>query len=309
MGFEVAVVGAGRWGTALGAAAARNGHAVTLWSPRKGLANVAGCSRTEHLCDIANKRVIIFTVAPEHARQMARDMAPFVGPEAVILHAVRGLADDPVATIGDVLQQETCVRRIGALGGPVLVSELEEGAPTLFVCGSPFPEVNALAKELLGSKATRVATTPDRRGVEWSSALVACLALGVGYVQGAGFGPGFVSAVTSEAVREAARFVAVAGGQEATMLGLAGYGDLLAAMAQEGRPEVVVGRTLGSGKSVEEAEKAIGQRVVATDLAPKLLRWAEAHKLSLPLLGSLARGAFSGKPARDVVTSWIERAL
>jgi len=196
MGFEVAVVGAGRWGTALGAAAARNGHAVTLWSPRKGLANVAGCSRTEHLRDIANKRVIIFTVAPEHARQMARDMAPFVGPEAVILHAVRGLTDDPVATIGDVIQQETCVRRIGALGGPVLVSELEEGAPTLFVCGSPFPEVNALAKELLGSKATRVATTPDRRGVEWSSALVACLALGVGYVQGAGFGPGLVSAVT-----------------------------------------------------------------------------------------------------------------
>jgi glycerol-3-phosphate dehydrogenase (NAD(P)+) len=309
MGIEVAVVGAGRWGSALGQTAARNGHTVTLWSPRKGLPDVEGCRRTQDLADVAGKRAILFTVPPEHARTIARELAAHVGPDVAIVHGVRGLADEPVSTIGDVLQQETCVRRIGALGGPVLVSELEDGSPTLFVCGSPFPEVLLLAKELLGSKSTRVATTPDRRGVEWSSVLVACLTLGVGYVQGAGFGPGLVSAVTSEAVREAARFVVAAGGQEATMLGLAGNGDLLAAMAQEGRPEVIVGRTLASGKSVDEAEKAIGQRVVATDLAPKLLRWAEAHKVSLPLLGSLARGAFSGKPARDVVTSWIERAL
>lgn len=309
MGLKVVVVGAGRWGSALGATAARNGHQVTLWSVREGLTPVSGCLRSTDLSCARHAAVIVFTVPPENARTMARELASHTGPNAVILHAVRGLTDEPVCTIGDVLQQETCVRRIGALGGPVLVSELEEGTPALFVCGSPFPEVLSLAKEMLGNKVTRVAVTSDRRGVEWSSALVACLALGVGYVQGAGFGPGLVSAVTSEAVREAARFVVVAGGQEATMLGLAGYGDLLAAMAQESRPEVVVGRILASGKSVAEAEKAIGQRVVATDLAPKLLRWAEAHKLSLPLLGSLARGAFSRKPAREVVTSWIERAL
>lgn len=309
MALEVAVVGAGRWGSALGAAAARIGHAVTLWSPRANLAPVEGCNRTSSLADVAGKRVLLFTVPPERAREVAQELAPHVGPEVAIVHAVRGLTEEPVSTIGDVLTRETCVRRIGALGGPVLVGELEAGAPTLLVCGSAFPEVLTLTKELLATKATRVATTADRRGVEWSSALVACLALGVGYVQGAGFGPGLVSAVTSEAIRQAAALVVAAGGQEATMLGLAGNGDLLAAMAQENRPEIVVGRILASGRTIEEAEKEIGQRVVASDLVPKLVRWAETRKLSFPLLGALGRGAFSGKPAREVVTSWIERAL
>jgi glycerol-3-phosphate dehydrogenase (NAD(P)+) len=110
-----------------------------------------------------------------------------------------------------------------------------------------------------------------------------------------------VSAVTSEAVREAARFVVAAGGQEATMLGLAGNGDLLAAMAQEGRPEVIVGRTLASGKSVEEAEKAIGQRVVA----PELPRFAtdEEERVS----GDGTRGGMRHR--RRSGDSWHESAI
>lgn len=309
MGLELAVVGAGRWGSALGAAAARNGHRVALWASRSNLAPVEGCERTTSLADLRGRKIFFFTVAPEQARSTARELAPIVGPEAIVIHAVRGLTDDPVTTIGDLFAQETCIRRVGALGGPVLVSELEEGSPTLFACGSAFPEVLAVAKELLANKQTRVATTADRRGVEWSSALVACLALGVGYVQGAGYGPGLVAAITSEAVREAARFVVAMGGQESTMLGLAGGGDLLAAVAQKNRPEILVGRALASGRALEEVERETGQRVVASDIVPKLIRVANDRDLHFPLLGMLGRGAFSGKPAREVVKTWIESAL
>jgi glycerol-3-phosphate dehydrogenase len=87
MGIEVAVVGAGRWGSALGQTAARNGHTVTLWSPRKGLPDVEGCRRTQDLADVAGKRAILFTVPPEHARTIARELAACSG--ATLRHEPR----------------------------------------------------------------------------------------------------------------------------------------------------------------------------------------------------------------------------
>ncbi len=131
MGLELAVVGAGRWGSALGGAAARVGHQVTLWSPRSTLGPVRGCTRTTSLTDLRGRKLFLFTVPPESARAVARELAPHVGPDALVVHAVRGLTDEPVTTIGDLLVRETCVRRIGALGGPVLVAELEAGSPSL----------------------------------------------------------------------------------------------------------------------------------------------------------------------------------
>src|SRR5262249_28630385 len=156
---------------------------------------------------------------------------------------------------------ETPARRIGALGGPALVDDLLAGRPSVLVCGSQFPEVLEAASDAFTHETLRLYTTEDRRGLEWASALVGCLAIGMGYAPGVGAGPGLVAALLSRAVHEAARLAAAAGGEERTLLGLAGYGDLLASIGQERRPEVVLGRALAKGTPVASALAQAGQRI------------------------------------------------
>jgi glycerol-3-phosphate dehydrogenase (NAD(P)+) len=209
------------------------------------------------------------------AREVARSLGEHVDGSHFLVHGVRGLveAQEPrpdggrdLLTISDLVREETPVRRVGALGGPAVASDLFAGRPSVMVCGSRYPDVTFSLHEAFSHPLLRLFETRDLLGLEWASALVGCLAIGVGYARGLGLGPGLLAAVITRAVEEGARLAEVAGGDERTLLGLAGYGDLLASISQTERPEVRVGEALARGRTLSEAIAEAGQRVEAIDL-------------------------------------------
>src|SRR5215472_17360671 len=242
MGHDaVAVVGGGTWGLALAAAVARTGR-ETLVHSRRALdgALPRGVSQARALSEVgARARLIILAVPSQTAREIAAGLGDHIDGRHYVIHGIRGLAGDAdLLTISDVVREETPARRVGALGGPVLPDELAAGKPSVMVCGSRYPEVNEAVREAFATESLRLYATDDLRGLEWASALVGCLALGVGYAQAVGLGAGLEAALISRGIAEAARIAATAGGEERTLLGLAGYGDLLASVEQRDRPEV-----------------------------------------------------------------------
>jgi glycerol-3-phosphate dehydrogenase (NAD(P)+) len=138
------------------------------------------------------------------------------------------------------------------------------------------------------------------RGLEWASALVGCLALGIGYAQALDVSPGLVAAVISRSMEEASRIAAAAGGEARTLLGLAGYGDLLACIAQKERPEVRVGAALAQGAPIAKALAMAGARVEAVKLIPRIVAWNEHNAVRAPIFASLQR-LVRGETSRDEI--------
>jgi glycerol-3-phosphate dehydrogenase (NAD(P)+) len=218
----------------------------------------------------------------------------------LVVHGIRGLSVDRFATVSDIVRAETPVRRLGALGGPVQASELIEGRPSAMVCGSHFPEVLAAATSAFQHSALRVYGTPDLRGLEWASALVGCLAVGVGFADQAGAGPGLLAALISRGVDEAARIAAAAGADLQTMLGLGGYGDLLASIRLADRPEVVLGRALARGRTLDEAVVEAKLRVEAIALIPRVAQFAKKARVQAPTFDALA-GILEGDSSAAII--------
>jgi glycerol-3-phosphate dehydrogenase (NAD(P)+) len=169
------------------------------------------------------------------------------------------------------------------------------------VCGSRYPEVNRALQTVFASPYLRLYSSDDLLGVEWASALVGCLAIAVGYARGVGLGPGLLAAFITRAMEEAARVAAAAGGNERTLLGLAGYGDLLASIEQTERPEVLLGAALAKGKTLSEALAGAKQRVEAVDLAGRVVAWAEERGVSAPIFTALANAILTGKASGALV--------
>ena len=249
----------------------------------------------------ARARLVILAVPSSVARATARSLGEHIDGRHIVVHGVRGLVGEEAVTIGDVVREETPARRIGALGGPALVDDLLAGRPSVLVCGSHFPEVGEAVSECFTHETLRLYTIGDLRGLEWASALVGCLALGMGYAQGLGASPGLVAALLSRSVHEAARMAEAAGGEERTLLGLAGYGDLLAAVGQDRRPEVMLGRALAKGTKLDAALAVAGQRIEAVELAPRVVTWAEGHGVRVPIFHMLVEGVLSSKPTREIL--------
>jgi glycerol-3-phosphate dehydrogenase (NAD(P)+) len=188
------------------------------------------------------------------------------------------------------------VRRIGALGGPVQAMELTQKRPSTMVVGSRFPEVIAATVAAFQSPSLRVYGLADLHGLEWASALVGCLSIGVGFAQAAGAGPGLLAALISRGVDEASKIAAAAGAEEKTMFGLGGYGDLLASIALEDRPEVVLGRALAKGKPLAQALAEAELRVEAVPLIPRIVAFAKDHKVNAAGFEALAAMLDGEKP-------------
>jgi glycerol-3-phosphate dehydrogenase (NAD(P)+) len=301
----VGVVGGGAWGVALAVAAARAGSTALLLSRREfpSLPEEVRLVRSD--AEIGQQaRLIVLAVPSAVARGVARSLGAFLDGRHFVVHGVRGLVPrDPsgtedaggsLETISDVVRDETPARRVGALGGPAVASDLVAGLPSVMVCGSRYPEVTQTFHDAFSAPALRVYRTHDLLGLEWASALVGCLAICVGYARGIGLGPGLLAAVITRAVEEGARLASAAGGEERTLLGLAGYGDLLASISQTERPEALVGEALAKGRGLDRAIADAGQRVEAVELTSRVVAWAAARDVKAPIFAALASGVLSG---------------
>jgi glycerol-3-phosphate dehydrogenase (NAD(P)+) len=301
----VAIIGGGAWGLALAAAAARAESDVVLQTRRdldgslpKGVRIVR-----EPKESAAHARLIVLAVPSSACRAVARDLGNHLDGSHYVVHGVRGLEGDgtDLQTVADVIRDETPARRTGALGGPALASDLHAGRPSVLVVGSRYPEVSECVTATFGSPTLRVYPTTDLRGLEWASALVGCLTIAIGYAQAMQMSPGLIAALISRSIGEASRIAAAAGGEEKTLLGLAGYGDLLASITQSERPEVIVGTALGKGKARDEAVKSAPLRVEALELIPRVAKWAEERGVRAPIFRALAAGVTDGKKADSIL--------
>ncbi|MBW2525004.1 MAG: NAD(P)-binding domain-containing protein [Deltaproteobacteria bacterium] len=302
----IGVLGGGSWGVALARAAVRAGSEVILHSRRHHGDGLKRIHVTAKLEELARSRLILIAVPSHQVRTVARELGDHVDGSHLLVHGVRGLSGPELLTISQILRDETPVRRLGALGGPVQASELAEGRPSALIVGSEYPEVAQAVRRALQGGWLLVDQTSDLAGLEWSSALVGCLAIGVGFAQQTGATPGLLALLISRGVDEAAGIAVEAGADQRTLYGLGGYGDLLASMALDDRPEVVLGRALGRGADLERAQQEAKLRIEAVDLVPRIHRFAEERGLACPLFASILQ-VLDGAEAEQVVRKLFEQ--
>jgi glycerol-3-phosphate dehydrogenase (NAD(P)+) len=299
----VGVLGGGPWGLSLARAARRAGARTVLCSRRHREGDLGGISVTCELAALADTPLILVAVPSELVRTVARELGDAVNGAHVIVHGVRGLSGEELATVSDVLRDETPARRLGALGGPVQARELSVGRPSALVVGSEFADVRRAVKQALAGPWLQVHATADLRGLEWASALVGCLSIGVGYArERVDIAPGLLAALVSRAVDEAAAIAVAAGADARTLYGLAGYGDLLSSMVLDDRPEVRVGRALARGASIAEARRDAELRVEAVDLVPRIARFARARGAPTAIFDALAE-ILAGSAAPETIVA------
>jgi glycerol-3-phosphate dehydrogenase (NAD(P)+) len=289
MSARVGVLGGGPWGVSLARAARRAGSDVTLCSRRHQTGEISAIKMTTELSELCESPLLIVAVPSLLARAIARELGDHIDGHHLVVHGIRGLSGDELSTISQIFHDETPAKRLGALGGPVQAAELNDGRPSAMVVGSEFHDVTRAVQQALSSEWLQVHTTSDLRGLEWASALVGCLSIGVGYAQARpDVSPGLLAALISSGVDEAATIAAAAGATDTTFYGLGGYGDLLASMALPDRPEVVLGRELAAGASVADAQRAAKLRIEAIELVPRIARFAKSRGVDCAIFSALA---------------------
>ncbi|HVW31841.1 MAG TPA: NAD(P)H-dependent glycerol-3-phosphate dehydrogenase, partial [Acidimicrobiia bacterium] len=180
--------------------------------------------------------------------------------------------------------------RFVVLGGPALAAEIVVGAPTALVAAGADLALTERVAASLRSTMVGVAVTDDVVGTQIASAYKNVVAIAVGLCEGLTdrFGQSAVihsfanarAAVFAQGLVDMAHLAEARGGRTATILGLAGAGDLFVTSlgGRNGR----FGRLLGAGQSPDRALRAIGSTVEGVANAAAALRLGDRLGLDLP---------------------------
>lgn len=323
------VVGGGSWGTAIAHMLGSNGKKTLLWlrdeavraainEKRENTHYLPGFALSENvratgeLGEIGERCHVIFMVVPSHAmRRVASDLSEHVRGDHVVVHATKGMEANPeekrYRRMTEVLREETCARKIGALSGPNLAKEIMQGQPAATVVASKFPEVVKATQDLLVSPTFRVYGNTDVVGVEVGGALKNIIALASGLVNGLGFGDNTKSMLLTRGLAEITRMGAAMGADPLTFSGLSGIGDLMCTCASPLSRNYQVGARLGQGQQLDQILADMGQVAEGVKTARAVHGLARELGVDMPITTAIYRCLYEGLSVQDAMRALMTR--
>ena len=322
--MKVAVLGAGSWGTALAIHLARGGHDVLLWGrdpavsaaiederrhPRRlsGVPVPDGVRATADLVRaFAHSDTAVVAVPCAAFRPLFTGALPARGARR-FLSAAKGIEPETLKRMSEIILELRPGAEVAALSGPTFADGVARGDPTAAVVAG-----GDLAREVqreFSSALFRLYSSDDLVGVELAGALKNVVAIAAGVVSGLGFGHNTLAALATRGLAEIGRIVAGHGGQERTIAGLAGIGDLMLTCTGQQSRNRHLGEEIGRGRlpaevMAEMPEVAEGAR---TSLAMPML--AQAAGVEAPIAQSVVQVLYEGVPPREAVERLMTRAL
>ena len=308
MSLRVGVVGAGGFGRAIAIASARHGHEVVLWSRReRELPDPIRVSTD--MSEVEDRELVFLAVPARHAVEVAEQLGGALDGRHSLVHISRGLVGAELKTITQVIREKTVCRRLGVLAGPLVADALAEGRPSGAILGTGFPELTSMVRDALGGSELRVYETNDVVGVELASATVGFLTVVLAYARELGAEASTLAVLATRGMVEVSRIGQTLGAKESTFMGLAGLGDLIAAVAGDDRPELRLGRAMAQGAQLTSAVGEAGAYVEGIEVARHLMEHARRLGLPTPISSTFVAVSEGRMNSDDAIQALMERRV
>lgn len=327
---DVAVIGAGSYGTCLAILTATAGHRVSLWCRGDAMAAELAASRentlylpgftlppsiavTADLEAAVRGKAIVIGVTPSHAiRDVLGRAAAWLDPDVVVVNASKGLEDGTLQTIEQVYADIFPARIAGRatyLSGPTFAAEIAAGMPSAIVLAGRDPETTAMVQRALSTDRFRTYSTDDVVGVLVGGAIKNVVAIAAGVSDGLGFGSNARAALITRGLAEITRIGVAMGADPVTFAGLSGMGDLVLTCSSDTSRNRKVGLALGRGQTM--AQILGDMRMVAEGVKTTKVAWDLARKLGVPapITEVMYAIVHEGAPAREAMQRLMQRSL
>lgn len=328
---EIAVIGGGAWGTGLAIVLGRKGsHGVRLWAHEKEVCESIALRRVNEQFlpgqripesvtaksdlgeALAGATIVVSVMPSQHCRALFERMHPHLRAETVIVSATKGLEENSLLRMSEVITQVLGSGqrpRVGALSGPTFAKEVARGDPTAITIASQDGDLARQVQEEFSDPRFRVYTNADVVGVELGGALKNIVAIAAGICAGLGLGHNSTAALITRGLAEMTRLAVACGGNAGTMAGLAGLGDLVLTCTGGLSRNRSVGVELGKGHKLPQIlagmHGMVAEGVFTTTAAVGLAR---ARGVDMPITEQMHAILHQGKAPGEAIHELMTRS-
>lgn len=326
---QVAVMGAGSWGTTVAKVFADAGNEVRLWARR---AEVADDVRDNHrnsayLGDIElpdamtattdpaealnGAEIVVLGVPSQSLRENLQNWKDLIGPDASLVSLAKGIEHSSGLRMSQLISEVADVpsERVAVLTGPNLAREVAQGQPAATVVACTDMDRAKLIQAAVAAPYFRPYTNTDVIGCEIAGTCKNVIALAAGIAAGMGFGDNTAATVITRGLAETTRLALEVGADARTLSGLAGMGDLVATCTSTLSRNRRFGEHLGKGETLEQAAAStkgqVAEGVVSSQSVSEL---AEKVGVEMPITDAVVGVCHEGADVQQVMMGLLGRS-
>ncbi|MAO86389.1 MAG: glycerol-3-phosphate dehydrogenase [Candidatus Marinimicrobia bacterium] len=323
--MQVAVLGAGSWGTALALVLSQNKNiSLTIYHHN----NYYDTNKTFKYFDtiqipdeinITNDKNdikdydIYFIVQPTEyvyaSLSWINDNSKSKNP--IIVNCAKGFSYDHKMTFYQVvcenfinLKDNYCV-----LSGPSHAEEVIKKLPTAVVVASNNQSKAKLIQDLFSTNYFRIYTNSDVIGVEVGAACKNIISIAAGICIGLNYGENTIAALISRGLNEMKLLGTYFGGNEETFNGLSGIGDLTVTAYSKHSRNRAFGVLIGKGYQLDNAYKEIKMHVEGISATKTVHKILKNNKIIMPIVSQVYSILFDKKNPEIAINQLMDRKL
>ncbi len=299
---DVVVFGGGSFGTALASALAQLQRRVLLWVRRVEQAEEINQfhtnqtffpqlslpknlrATTDLLGAVSLAPVLILAIPTVGFREVARRIGEVLEGNQLLIHVTKGIEQKTYKRMSQILREETCALKIGAMAGPNLAKEMMVGQPSGALVASHYDEVVQCVQGLFRGGSFRVYGGHDLIGTEIGGAFKNIVAVASGLLAGLAYGDNARALLITRGLAEMANYGVAMGADLMTFGGLAGIGDLMATCTSPLSRNYQVGYRLAQGDSLRQIQKDRNQVAEGILTSKAVFEQSRERRLRLPLV-------------------------
>jgi glycerol-3-phosphate dehydrogenase (NAD(P)+) len=323
--FErIGIVGAGAWGTALAAAAARAGRAVTLWAREEdvvasinggrengrflpGIALDAGITASGEAAALGACDLILLAVPAQHLRAVTAEFAGHFDSAAPLVICAKGVELESGALMSEVAHEVLGARPLAILSGPTFAAEVARGLPSAVTLACADTSLGEAIAAALGGAAFRPYLSDDMIGAQIGGALKNVMAIAAGIAIGRGLGENARAAIMTRGFAEMVRLALAKGGRLETLAGLSGLGDLVLTCASAQSRNFSLGVALGRGESLAAILSARDSVAEGVTSAPAMVALGNRLAVDLPIARAVDAVLHRGADIGETIATLLAR--
>lgn len=320
---HIGIVGAGAWGTALGAAAARAGRRVTLWAREEdvvasvnsvrentrflpgisleGAITASGDGAALEGCDL-----ILLAMPAQNLRTVTANFAPYFKNAPLVICA-KGVELESGALMSEVAHEVVGDRPLAILSGPTFAHEVARGLPSAVTLACADNALGAAIAAALGGATLRPYLSDDMVGAQIGGALKNVMAIAAGIAIGRGLGENARAAIMTRGFAEMVRLARAKGGRIETLAGLSGLGDLVLTCSSAQSRNFSLGSALGGGESLADilaARESVAEGVTS---APAMVALGKILAVELPIAEAVDAVLHKGADINTTIATLLAR--
>lgn len=271
---KIAVIGAGKWGTALHFALSQNQECYITNRTKKNIKNFIS------LEEALNCEYLIIAIPSQFIREWLKNN--FIYKNQKVLVAAKGIEATTGSFLQDIYKDYIPNENLGFISGPSFASEVIEALPTALVINSTSKNYYDKFSNFFPSF-IKTYYSDDVIGAEISGAYKNVLAIASGICSGLNLGLNAQATLISRGLIEMERFGEYYGSKKDTFLGLSGAGDLFLTASSTLSRNFRVGLGLAKGKKIENILNQLGEVAEGVKTSEAIFNLSKKNNIYTPI--------------------------